>query len=69
MLVVFFRGAAVGELAVERAEFEGLVGLGVFLDRQVNLESAAAFVLAEGGEAFAQAAGAGEEVDDGDGCV
>lgn len=54
------------ELPVERAERERLLGRGFFLDRQGGSERAAAARGGQACEAFAQAAGAGEEVDDGD---
>lgn len=58
---------AVGELAEEGAELEGLVGDRVFFNREPDLKGGHGVGAAQSGEALAQTARAGEEVDDGDG--
>ena len=53
------------ELAKEAAERQGLVGDGVFLDRQGDLERLLVAGIGEGAEPLTEATGAGEDVDDG----
>jgi len=55
------------ELAEEGSQAEGFAGGGVFFDRQGDAEAGRTGGVAAGGESLSQAAGAGEEVEDGEG--
>jgi hypothetical protein len=63
MVVVFLRGLAVRKPTKKGPKFQGLVSVRIFFDGKGDAEDALALAT-ERGEAFAETAGAGEEVYD-----
>ncbi|KRG58382.1 hypothetical protein ABB25_06980 [Stenotrophomonas koreensis] len=61
--VVAVRSLAQGELMEERSSAQGLGGMPIHLGRKHNLEELFALFIRERGKTFAEAAGAGEDID------